>query len=283
MTAVAHGFADLGDVRLHYVTAGDDRARPVVLLHGYPQTWFCWREVMGHLVAAGFRCIAPDLRGLGDSSRPLDGYDKKTLAGDVRRLVVDRLGVDSFVAVGHDWGGAVAFALAANHARHVSHLVVADVAIPGDGQPDLGQGGRRWHHTFLRTPDLPEALISGREEVFLRWFYENYGAHPAVIAEEAVTEYLRTYRTPGALRCGFAYYRAVPEDIRDNSTLDKLTVPTLALGGAVGFGRGAEVGESLRRMAVDVTGLVIDDCGHWIPEEKPREMAAAIVGFVERR
>lgn len=283
MTAFTHGFADLGDVRLHYVTAGDDRARPVVLIHGYPQTWFSWREVMVLLVAAGFRCIAPDLRGLGDSSRPFDGYDKKTLAGDVSRLVVDRLGIDSFAAVGHDWGGAVAFSLAANHARHVSHLVVADVAIPGDGQPNLGQGGRRWHHTFLQTPDLPEALVTGREEVFVRWFYENYGAHPRVIGEEAVAEYLRTYRTPGALRSGFALYRAVPQDIRDNSTLEKLTVPTLAMGGGVGFGRGAEVEESLRQMAVDVTGLVLGDCGHWIPEEKPREMAAAIVDFIDSR
>ncbi len=283
MVSFAHDFADLGDVRLHYVTSGDEAARPIVLLHGYPQTWFCWSEIMPLLVSAGFRCIAPDLRGLGDSSRPFSGYDKKTLAGDVRRLVVDHLGVRECAVVGHDWGGAVAFSLAANHAEHVTHLVVADVAIPGDGQPNLGQGGRRWHHTFLQTPDLPEALIAGREEIFARWFYENYGASPAAVSEKAVSEYLRSYCRPGALRSGFAYYRAVPQDILDNSGLEKLTVPSLAMGGGSGWGRGSEVEESLRRMALDVTGVVFEGCGHWIPEEKPREMAASIIDFISER
>ncbi len=109
-----HHYADLGDVRLHYVTAG--RGFPLVLLHGWPQSWYEWRLVMPGL-AERFRVIAPDLRGLGDSSRPADGYDKKTVAGDIWRLAHDVLGIDRFHLVGHDWGGPTAYALAAAHTR----------------------------------------------------------------------------------------------------------------------------------------------------------------------
>ncbi|MEN0136541.1 MAG: alpha/beta hydrolase [Rhodococcus sp. (in: high G+C Gram-positive bacteria)] len=273
-----HSFVSTNSVTMHYVTAGDPNAIPLVLLHGYPQTWYCWKEVIPRLVEAGYFCIAPDLRGLGDTTKPASGYDKKTIATDVHELL-ERLGVESFFLAGHDWGGAVAFSLAAHFPASVRRLAVIDVAIPGDGQANIGQGGRRWHHTFLQTPDLPEALITGNEEVWIRWFYENYGAHPGVIDENAVHEYIRTYAKPGALRAGFGYYRAVAQDIADNEKLEPLTVPTLAVGGGVGFGRGAEVEQSLRRMAKDVEGLVLDNCGHWVPEEKPAELTAALIGF----
>lgn len=278
--AFRHHYAHLGEVTSHYVTAGHEKSPPVVLLHGYPQTWYCWRDVMSLLVQAGYRCIAPDLRGLGDTSKAASGYDKRTVAGDVKELVVDHLDIEAFPVVGHDWGGAVAFSLAAHYDGHVSHLVVADVAIPGDGQPHIGQGGRRWHHTFLQTLDLPEALISGREETFIRWFYENYGHTPAAVGEEAVIEYLRTYGKPGSLRTGFAYYRSVPQDVLDNQNLEKLSVPALAVGGLDGWGRGHEVEKSLRKMVSNVRGVVFDECGHWIPEEQPERFAKAICAFL---
>ncbi|RPI44523.1 MAG: alpha/beta hydrolase, partial [Hyphomicrobiaceae bacterium] len=125
---VSHHFADLGDVLLHYVTAGKGPA--VVLLHGWPQTWWEWRHVIPAL-AEKYTVIAPDMRGLGDSSRPLGGYDKKTVANDIWLLVAERLGHSSFFLVGHDWGGPTAFALAAAHPQAVRRLVILDVVIPG--------------------------------------------------------------------------------------------------------------------------------------------------------
>ncbi|OZC55528.1 alpha/beta hydrolase [Rhodococcus sp. 06-621-2] len=279
MPELEHSFAHLPDVTLHYVTAGTGD-RPIVLLHGYPQTWFSWIDVIQPLVDNGFRCIVPDLRGLGDSSRPATGYDKRTVAGDIHGLLTTHLGIDTRVpVVGHDWGGVVGFALAA-HFDVVSHLAVVDVSIPGDGQPDLGQGGRRWHHTFLRTLDLPEALIAGREEVWLRWFYENYGHNKYVLSEESIREFLRTYTSPGALRAGFAYYRSIDQDISDNRDLPPLAIPCLAVGGASGMGRGRVVEDSLSRMASDVRGVVFDECGHWVPEEKPDELVNALLRFL---
>lgn len=279
MADIEHHHADLGDVRLHYVTAGV--GFPVVLLHGWPQSWYEWRHVIPGL-ARNFRVVAPDLRGLGESSRPAGGYDKRTVGGDVWRLASEVLGIAEFHLVGHDWGGPVAYAVAAAHPQAVRTLAVLDVTIPGDGSPSISQGGRRWHHAFHQTPDLPEALVTGHEDTYLGWFYRNYGARPDAIPDADIAEYLRVYRQPGALRAGFAYYRAIPQDIADNAEAaarSKLPMPVLALGGDRSWGRGTEVAESLRRMAADVRGGVIANCGHWIPEEQPEELLRRLLAF----
>ena len=154
---VEHHHARAGDVSLHYATAGV--GEPVVLLHGWPSTWYEWRHVMP-LLAHRYRVIAPDLRGLGDSSRPLDGYDKRSIAADLWQLLAAALGLTRWHLVGHDWGGPVAFALAAAHPEATRTLTIVDVTVPGIG-PDVSQGGKRWHHAFHMTPDLPEALVRG--------------------------------------------------------------------------------------------------------------------------
>ena len=272
---------------LHYVTAG--QGPPVVLLHGWPQTWWEWRHTMAAL-APHYTVIAPDLRGLGDSSRPLGGYDKRTVAGDVWRLVSQTLGHQRFRLVGHDWGGPTAFALAADHPDAVQQLAIVDVVIPGCGG-DFSQGGRRWHHQFHITPDLPEALVQGRERLYLRWFYQTFAYFPGAIGEADLDEYVRTYSQPGAMRAGFAYYRAIAEDAKANAaqlaTGFRLPMPVLAVGGANSYpharGRGREVEESLRRVARDVTGAVIPDCGHFVPEEQPTAFNRLLLEFFARR
>src|SRR5437660_477264 len=159
----AHNYANPEAVRLHYVTPKAQSSRgagkqPVVLLHGWPQTWYEWRHVM-RLLSDRFALVAPDLRGLGDSSRPSSGYDKKTVANDVWQLIRDELRHQRFAVVGHDWGAPVAFRLAADHPEAVTHLVMLDVPVPGDrGVAPTGAGAPRWHHLFHRVPDLPEAL-----------------------------------------------------------------------------------------------------------------------------
>lgn len=277
---VEHHYAELEDVRLHYVTAGT--GDPVVLLHGWPQTWYCWRRVIPWLTGAGYRVVAPDLRGLGDSSCPETGYDKRTIAKDVWQLMHDELGYEVVRVVGHDMGGIVAYGLAATRPRAVSHLVVVDVTVPGDGSPNISQGGRRWHHAFHQTEHLPEALVTGREEIYLRWFYRNYGSNPNAISEQDVAEYLRTYQRATTLSAGFEFYRTLPQDREDNERLSeacRLPMPVLAVGGAEGFGRGLEVADSLKKLALDVRAVVIENSGHWIPEEQPSILAENVIEF----
>ena len=277
---IEHHYADVGGLLMHYVTAG--AGEPLVLLHGWPQTWYEWRQVIPAL-ARRFRVIAPDLRGLGDTGRPADGYDKRTVAEDVYRLVHDHLGCTQICLAGHDWGGPVAFALTAAHRDTVRRLALLDVTVPGDGAENLSQGGRRWHHGFHRTADLPEALVQGRERIYLSWFYRTFSHRPDAIPEAAVAEYLRTYTQPGALRAGFAYYRAIPEDIAHNRAMlerdGKLQMPVLGLGGDRSWGRRMEVVESLKLVANDVRGGEVPECGHFVPEERPDLTIERLVAF----
>ncbi len=283
MSEFDHHFANLKGVRLHYVTHG--AGRPLVVLHGWPQTWYEWRRVMP-LLADRFAIVAPDLRGLGDSSRPASGYDKKTVAADIWRLMREHLGHQRFDVVGHDWGAPVAFRLAADHPDEVAHLAMLDVGVPGD-RPAAGSGpvrGDRWHHMFHQLPDLPEALTVGRERIYLEWFFSNGIDRAGAFSDEDIREYVRTYSQPGAMRAGFNFYRALPQDTADNRDLlatgFKLPMPVLALGGGGTRGRGERVLESLRRCALNVEGGSIPDCGHFIPEEKPHELADRLRQFL---
>jgi pimeloyl-ACP methyl ester carboxylesterase len=229
-----------------------------------------------------YSVIAPDLRGLGDSSRPAGGYDKKTVARDIWQLVHDHLKIGRFFLVGHDWGGPVAFSLAAQHPEAVRRLVILDVAIPGDGG-DLSQGGRRWHHAFFRTRDLPEALCYGREKLILGWLFDNYGYRPTCIPEEDKQEYYRTYTSFGGFRAMLEYYRALPTDAADNQALiarnGKLRMPVLALGGEKSFGRGMECLGSVQRVAENVRGGLVPNSGHWVAEEAPAFIADQLLKF----
>lgn len=275
----ASRFADLGEVMLHYLVAGE--GEPVVLLHGVPQSSHEWRYVMPRL-AERYRVIAPDLRGLGDSSRPAGGYDKRTVADDIWRLLHEHLGVERFFLVGHDWGGPVAFSLAAQHQDSVRKLAILDVTIPGFGG-DFSQGGRRWHHAFFRTLDLPEALSAGREATIPGWLLDNYVYRPDAISREDRAEFLRSYGTFGGFRAMLAYYRALPQDAEDNRALvarnGRLRMPVLALGGANSFGRGMEPMESLRHAADDVRGGVVEECGHFLAEEQPDVLTRSLLAF----
>jgi pimeloyl-ACP methyl ester carboxylesterase len=275
--SIRHDFADLGDVRLHYVTAGHGPA--VLLLHGWPQTWYMWRGIIPRL-ATRYRVIAPDLRGLGDSSRPAGGYDKKTIANDVWRLAHDILAEQRLFVVGHDWGGPVAFSLAAQHRDAVRRLAIFDVPVPGDGTPVMFNN--RWHHGLHWELDFPETLTAGREDVYLSFFYRNWGARPDAVSEEAQREYLRTYRLPGAMRAGFNFYRATPQDVADNEAFlaqGKLQMPVLCYGGTHGRGRGMAALESWKRVATDARGGIAEGCGHWIPEERPDWAADQLLAF----
>ena len=151
------------------------------------------------------------------------------------------------------------------------------------GRLGATQGGRRWHHPFYRTPDLPEALCAGREELMLNWFFENYGYRPDCIAEADRKEYYRTYKKLGAFRAMLEFYRATPVDAADNMSMlarnGKLKMPVLALGGDKSFGRGLETLQSLQRVAENVKGGLVPNSGHWVAEEAPEFLATELMKF----
>lgn len=274
-------FAKLSQIKMHYLEEGDGDI--VVLLHGWPQTSHSWRHVLPRL-SSSYRVIAPDMRGMGDSSRRLLGYDNATAAGDVFELL-DALGVANFSLVGHDWGGPVAFAATLIARNRVKKLVLVDTVLVGDGRmAGSGQGGARWHHLFHRTPNLPEALTAGREAIYLGWFYDEYSERGGAVGPDDLAEYVRCYSQPGAMRCGFEYYRTLDVSSafvqacieRDG----KPTIPVLSVAGGAGRGRANEASESIGRLVVNLDSHVIPACGHLIPEEAPDELCALVLPFL---
>jgi pimeloyl-ACP methyl ester carboxylesterase len=271
-----HHTTRVNDVLLHYVTCG--RGEPVILLHGWPQTWYEWRKIMPAL-AERYTVIAPDMRGLGDSSKPATGYDKRSVAADIYELV-RQLGFERIFLVGHDWGGPVAYAYACAHPEDVRKLVILDVPIPGAGldQALVFRPRSVWHVQFHYVRDLPEALVAGRERTYLTWFFRT-AYNPTALSEQDIDEYVRCYSATGGLRAGFEYYRAIFTDTEHNTenAKTKLKMPVLALGGERGFGESTL--KSVRQLAEDVRGGVIERCGHWIPEECPEYLTEQLLNF----
>lgn len=277
-TQFTHHTAKVNDVRLHYVMGG--KGDPVVLLHGWPQTWYEWRHIMPAL-AERYTVIAPDIRGLGDSSKPATGYDKRTVAEDIYQLV-HQIGFKQINLVGHDIGGMVAYAYAAAHPETVGRLVLMELLLPGFGLEQMfsvSRSGEFLHMPFHMAPDIPEALVTGRERMYLSWFYNDKSYNLAAITEEDIDEYVRCYSAPGALRAGFEYYRAFLQDAEHNReyALQKLLMPVLAMGGASSVGDLLQ--KALPAVAENVRGLVVERCGHWIAEERPDYLTQQLLTF----
>jgi pimeloyl-ACP methyl ester carboxylesterase len=222
----SHRLIPVNGIQLHYVIGG--HGPPVVLLHGWPETWYQFRLVMPAL-AKNYTVIVPDLRGLGDSSKPTTGYDGKTVAEDIHQLVT-QLGFKSIFLAGGDVGALMAYPYAAAHPTEVEKLAVWEAPIVGLTPPGKTPV---WWFFFHQVPDLPEALVNGKETEYLSWFYHNLAYNPAAITQDAINEYVSHYSAPGGMRAGFDYYRAFPQDAIQNMNYSKtkLVMPVLALGG----------------------------------------------------
>jgi pimeloyl-ACP methyl ester carboxylesterase len=270
-------------VTLHVARAGSTGAARVVLLHGWPETWYAWRHVAPYLT--DFDIVMPDLRGLGESSIPETGYDKRTMAADIVALLgrLEPTDAPTFV-VGHDWGGVVAFYVADLLRDSIAGLVVLDVTVPHSPSDTMSfnQGGKRWHHGFHRVPALPEQLIDGREHAYYGWYWDNFGADGFTVDADAQREYMLSYSNPARTRAGLALYREIPTDELNGDAVlaNPLPMPVLALGGSETWGRGAEPAEVLRRFAGNVSGGAIPGSGHWLPEEASAEVGTRIQSFV---
>ena len=272
-------------LKLHYASAGEGE-RTAVLLHGFPQSCREWRHVMPRLAEAGYRVIAPDYRGAGHSSRPPGGYDKRTLATDIRRLLRDSLKIAGpIVLIGHDIGLMVAYAYAQAFRDEVSHLAVMDAPLPGTAVFDrIRTDPRVWQFVFHSLRDIPEMLIAGRERPYLQAFFNERIQDPSAISDQDLDAYASLYAAPGALRAGLELYRALDRDIEDNRAVlaqrGKLTLPVLAVGGASST-LGPLMAQMMREVADHVTELRIPDAAHWIAEENPDAFLEGLREFLQ--
>jgi pimeloyl-ACP methyl ester carboxylesterase len=272
-----HRMVQAGDVRMHAVVGGD--GPPLVLLHGFPQTWWEWRKVMPAL-AARHTVVALDLRGAGYSDCPQGGYDKATLAGDVHGAMT-ALGFGQYAVCGHDIGAMVALALAFTHRDAVTHLAILDAPLPGwSGWEANCADPMVWHFGFHMKRDLPERLIHGRELDYVSVFFADRTYNHGGLPPEDIRIYAEAFAQPGNTRGGIEWYRAFPLDHRNALSWKQqpLTIPVLALGGEHRYGD--RMVTMLKEFAVDVSGDAIADCGHWLPEENPAQTSQAVLGFL---
>ena len=272
----------VGDVTINHVRGGSGPT--LVLLHGYPQCWRMWRHLLP-VLAESFEVVAPDLRGFGDSDAPTDGYDKKSVAADLHGLLTGLGLTEDIRLVGHDVGTMVAYAYAAAHPDRVSRLALTEAPIPDESIyaiPALTAAGPAvWNFGFFNlTNGLPEQLVTGREPIWVDRFTDSIMVNKGSIGPEEAAEYARHLQDPAHLRASFAYFRAFGQDVADNAAYraTKLPMPVLAVGARASLGE--QVAEQVRRYADTVTGEVVEECGHWLFEERPAELADLLLPFL---
>lgn len=282
-TGIREGYADLGDARLHYVEAGEGPL--VVLLHGFPDFWFGWRFQIPALAEAGFRVVAPDMRGYNLSSRPsgVAAYDTDRLASDIRDLIRER-GAESAFLAGHDWGAAVAWATAMNHPEVVERLAILNVPHPRRLLNALRrprQLMKSWYMFFFQLPLLPEALVRAR-----RWWGFRYGfehdARPGAFTEADIERYVEAWSRPGAATATINYYRAAfrQSPRRAEARIRPVMAPTRIIWGECDRYLGAELAEPDQADVPNLERVVrLPEASHWVQHDEPEHVTQLLVEF----
>jgi epoxide hydrolase 4 len=275
------GYAEIDDIKLHYVEAGEGPL--VLLLHGFPEFWFGWRLQIAPLAAAGFRVVAPDMRGYNLSSRPtgVAAYETARLAADVRGLV-KQLGAESALLVGHDWGGSVAWATAMNHPEVVDRLVILNAAHPrrlSQGLHHPGQLKKSWYFFFFDLPDLPESVVHAEHWKFFRHFLRD--ARPAYTRDE-MDRYVEAWSQPGAASGMINYYRSSVRQSQKKAEaqLRPISAPTLVIWGQRDRYLGPDLAEPDHD---DVPNLErverLPDASHWVHHDEAERVNQLLADF----
>ena len=263
-------------IRIKYKIGGQGPV--VVLLHGYTETSHMWLPLMPQL-AKSHTVIAPDLRGAGNSERPQSGYDKMTMAKDIRELV-HQLGYQQVSLVGHDIGLMVAYAYAAQYPAEVSKVVLMDAFLPGVGDwKSVWLMRDLWHFHFYG--ETPLALVKGRERTYFEHFWNDFAADRTKSVPEADRQlYAAAYARDDGMRAGFEYFKTFEQDAKDFAELSttKLNMPFLVLTGEKASG--TFLIDQAKLVATNVSGTVVQGSGHWLMEEAPDQVIPAIVTFL---
>ena len=253
----------------------------VVMLHGFGDTGDMWAPLAAAM-AATHTIVVPDLRGMGLSSHPEGGYDKKTQARDIAQ-VMDALKIEKADFVTHDIGNMVGYAFAAQFPNRVTRWVAMDAPLPGIGPwDDQLRNPKTWHFNF-RGPDV-ERLVDGRERIYLDRFWDELGVHPGAFDEPMRQHYAKLYALPGAMHAAFEQFAAFSQDAIDNRQFlarGKLTMPILAVGGEKSYG--LTLAADIRFVATNVQEAMIADAGHWVMEEQPAATIATIRSFLDQK
>jgi epoxide hydrolase 4 len=281
LSELREGYADIGDVRLHYMEAGEGPL--VVLLHGFPEFWYGWRKQIAPLVAAGFRVVAPDMRGYNLSSRPdaVDAYDIEQLSADISGLITER-GADAAQLVGHDWGGSVAWAVAMHHPEVVDRLAILNAAHPrklSAGLHHPEQLRRSWYFFFFDLPGLPESVVKANDWHFFQHFLRD--ATPQYTAEE-MGKYIEAWSQEDASTGMINYYRSSVRESPKKAAayIVPLKAPTLVIWGERDRYLGPDLAEPDRDDVPNLDQVVrVPDASHWVHHDGADQVNKLLIDF----
>jgi pimeloyl-ACP methyl ester carboxylesterase len=281
---LAHRYADLGDVRLHFVEAGEGPL--VLLLHGFPQFWYQWRHQIPALVEAGFRVVAPDMRGYNLSGKPpgVQAYRVELLARDVERLI-RTCGEGTAVVVGHDWGAIAAWIAAMRHPGRVERLAILNVPHPArslDGLLSPMQLLRSSYMFFFQIPRLPEEVIRAGDFALLRSVFRSDPVQPEALTAEDIERYIEAIAQPGALTASLNYYRALLRNPREmRALLQRVEAPVLVIWGEKDRFLSRRLAEPPRLWVPNLIRVKrLPDASHWVAEDCPLEVNTLLLGFL---
>ncbi|KAI2602388.1 soluble epoxide hydrolase [Hypoxylon sp. NC1633] len=280
-------------VRIAYIDCASKAKPPhrgvILLIHGFPQTSYQFRHVINPLAEAGYRVLAPDYRGAGASSKPATGFTKSIMARDFVRLL-SALDINEPVhVVGHDIGGMIAFAMAAKHPSRVASVNWGECPLPGTSayaKDRTTHAVQQFHFIFHSVPDLPLALVAGRERIYLSHFFQKIAYNTAAIKSEDLDHYVRFYEQPGAMRCAFEVYRAFEQDAQECkesiASYGKLSLPALCLNGSCSrhLDDAAEMFAEVHQKGTYKI-VAVPDSGHYIAEENPEGFVKETLAFIE--
>jgi pimeloyl-ACP methyl ester carboxylesterase len=278
-TVLREGYAEVGDVRLHYVEAGEGPL--VLLLHGFPEFWYGWRRQIAPLAKAGFRVVAPDLRGYNLSSKPdeFSDYSADKLAADIRGLIRE-LGAESAMVVGHDWGGTAAWTLAANHPEVVDRLVILNAAHPrklNEGLRNLRQLLRTWYFFYFQTPKLPERRARRWHWRFFKRFLRD--AQPPY-APDQIDSYVEAWSQPGAAKAMIDYYRAAVR-LQSKQDLPAISAPTLVIWGQRDRYLGPKLAEPHHEDVPNLDRVErLPGASHWVHHDEAERVNELLLDFL---
>ena len=272
-----HKYATVNGIKIHYVTGG--KGEPLLLIHGFGQNWFMWNRLMPAL-SRHFTIIAPDMPGVGESGKPKNGYDKKTLAKDIHELM-KKLGYTNINLAGHDIGLMVAYAYAAQFGAEVKKVALLDALIPGIEPVWSDLYNKLWWFGFFARPVSGE-LVNGQAGIFLRDFWPIVGYVKNPFTKQEADEFIRAYSTPGSTTGSFHWFGAFPEDAKDNLEFmkHKLEMPLLAM--SAEHSAAPYFGDHCRLVADNVTEVKIEGAGHWIVQEKTDQVLKGLEDFFEK-
>ena len=281
---LAHRYADLGDVRLHYVEAGEGSL--VLLLHGFPQFWYQWRHQIPALVEAGFRVVAPDMRGYNLSDKPLGvrAYRVELLARDVERLIL-ACGEQTAVVVGHDWGAIATWIAAMRHPERVEKLAILNVPHPArslDGLLSPMQLLRSSYMFFFQIPRLPEEVIRAGDFGLLRSVFRSDPVQPEALTAEDIERYIEAIAQPGVLTASLNYYRALLRNPREmRALLQRVEAPVLVIWGEKDRFLSRRLAEPPRLWVPNLVRVKrLPDASHWVAEDRPLEVNTLLLDFL---